>query len=985
MSLVRGFLISFLVVSTPLLVAAGPADSLEFFETRVRPVLARQCYACHTQSKMGNLQVDSRERLLKGGKSGSAIVPGKPEESLLIRAITHADPNLKMPLGSKLKDEEIADLIAWVKIGAPWPEPTSVSRSASKDGEFVIPTEQKIFWSLQPIHKPVLPEVKDQEWVKTPMDRFILTQLEARGLKPAQVADKRTLIRRASFDLVGLPPTPEEVDSFLKDSSPNAFAKVVDRLLASPHYGERWGRHWLDVARYGEDDPRGLSQEKYPNAFRYRDWVIQAFNEDMPYDLFVKAQIAGDLLGGEKGPRQLVGGTGFFGLGPWYYDITVPLQARADERHDRVDVLTRGFLGLTVACARCHDHKFDPISIKDYYALAGVFSSSHYREYPLAPEEVVKAYHQQENKIRDQEAAIQQFLQSQGSQLGEILARKTSRYLVAAWKVLQPEGQTSALGQAAAPASSSPGLRRPSPPRGEGEPSHLTLPSPQEKAGGGEGNTAVRAVAQQEKLDAEVLQRWVRYLTNPRKDHPYLKGWNELVKTGGSLAAAQGVADQVQATILSILDEKKAIEERNRVILEQNKPSKTASMMFLPNGFFTYEEFCPGCSISVEALERDKFVLWTDLFAKEIDGNDPTKKNSGVLLFQDEQLERFLGEEWRVYLQSMRAEVEALKKALPPRYPYLHTLMESDRPADLRIHLRGSPFNLGEEVPRRFLAVLSDGEPVSFQRGSGRLQLAESMARHPLTARVMVNRTWMHHFGQGIVATPSNFGRLGQRPSHPELLEYLAHRLIENGWSMKSLQREILLSAVYQVSSESSEENLAEDPDNRLLWRANRTRLDAEALRDSLLTVAGNLDPAVGGPSNDLTAENRRRTVYGRVSRFRLDSTLALFDFPNPSITSEQRNVTHVPLQKLFFLNSEFMATQAQALANRLRALPGVDDAARIRRAYRILYSRDATEREEQFGVEFLQKDAGEHGAEVSRWQEYAQVLLSANEFLFVD
>jgi len=965
----------FLLPSVLVLKAEPQNDPLEFFETRIRPVLANNCFACHTSSQMGGLQLDSRESLLKGGKSGPAIVPGKPEVSLLVRAVNQTDERLKMPLGGRLKDQEIADLATWVKMGAPWPVMKKAAQPAPQATAYAITAEQKAFWSFQPIHEPALPEVKDTSWVKSPIDRFILARLEAQGLKPVKAADKRTLIRRASFDLTGLPPTPGEVEAFLNDSSPQAFAKVVDRLLASPHYGERWGRYWLDVARYGEDDARGLSQESYPNAFRYRDWVIQAFNEDMPYDLFVKAQIAGDLLE-RKDRDKFLPGLGFFGLGPWYYDITVPLQARADERHDRVDVLTRGFLGLTVACARCHDHKFDPISTKDYYALAGVFSSSQYKEYPLAPELVVNAYHQHQKKIKDQEAAIKQFMQTESRQLGEILARKISRYMLAAWKVLEMQRE-------AQPAPSAAEISHPTSPGvisglsgaiGAGSDESSQPPTPR-----------LEAVAAAEKLDPEILERWVRYLGNSQRDHPYLNAWNDLLKNGGPVDAVKKVADEFQGTVLAIIDEKKSIDERNRVILEQNKPPKNAAMTSLPNGFATYEEFCPGCSISIESLERDKFVLWSDLFAAQIDSNDPAKKAGGVLLFQDEKLDRFLGPEWQSHLQSMRAELESLKKALPAPYPYLHGFGESAHPANLKVHLRGSPFNLGEEVQRRFLAVLSDGEPTPFRKGSGRLELAEAIVNHPLTARVMVNRIWKQHFGQGIVGTPSNFGRLGERPSHPGLLEYLASRFRESHWSIKTMHREIMLSAVYELSSENTPKNFADDPDNRLFWRANRRRLDAEAMRDSLLFVTGSLNSTLGGPSCELDVGNQKRTVYGKVSRFRLNSSLALFDFPNPAITSEQRNVTHVPLQKLFFLNSDLIAAQAQALANRLNALSGADESAKIQRAYQLLFGRNATEAEVRLGIEFLHKSSSPSASPASSWPQYAQVLLSSNEFLFVD
>ena len=926
----------------------------EFFEQRIRPLLANNCYACHTDLKSGGLRMDSRESLLKGGQSGPAVIPGDPEASLLIQAVSYTHSRLKMPLGKpRLKDEEIADFKTWVKMGAPWPESVKVSPPPGK--EFVITEEQRKHWAFQPCHKPDVPEVKDKTWPKSAVDNFILAQLEGNGLKPVRLADKRILIRRAYFDLIGLPPKPEEVDAFLNDHSPEAFAKVVDRLLTSPHYGERWGRHWLDVARYGEDDVRGLQQESYANAWRYRDWVIRAFDDDMPYDLFVKAQIAGDLLDPEN-KKGLIAGTSFFGLGPWYYDLVEPPQARADERHDRVDALTRAFLGLTVGCARCHNHKYDPFSMKDYYALAGVFSSSDYREYALVPESAVAEYQQHQKKIEDLKARIQEFTDTQSKQLGEILAWKTSQYLIPAWKVIK-------------------GLE------------------PPDKA------------AQEQQLDQETLERWVKYLTNPQKDHPYLKPWNDLLARNATPDEVKKVAMDFQAIVLAMLAEKKEIDEENRIILALNKPAKDAGLVHLPNGFVTYEDFCPGCNTAIRPMERNKFLLWRDLFTEENHNEDPTKRDGGVLVYKDEKLDRFLSGEWKGYLDSLRAELETLKKTSPPPYPFLHALADSPKPANLRIHLRGSPYSLGEEVPRRFIAALSEGEPPLFRSGSGRLELAEAIARHPLTARVMVNRLWQHHFGYGIVRTASNFGRLGERPSHPELLEYLTSRFIESGYSTKALHREIMLSATYQLGSDDSPENYTVDPDNRFLWRASRRRLDVEALRDSLLYVTGNLDLAVGGPSADLNDANKRRTVYGKVSRHQLSSLLALFDFPPPSITSEQRNITDVPLQRLFFLNSDFVWQQAGLLVDRLNTEAEPDDSTKIRRAYRLLFGREPKEKEVRLGLEFLrevrtepagkgpvvagtpkppstQADSGERP---SAWQQYAQVLLSSNEFMFLN
>jgi hypothetical protein len=573
--------------------------------------------------------------------------------------------------------------------------------------------KDQAFWAFQPVRQPTLPPVKDATWGRSPLDRFILAQLETKGLRSAPPADKRTLLRRVTFDLIGLPPTPEEIAAFLADDSPTAFARVVEGLLASPHYGERWARHWLDVARYGEDQAHSFRPRLYPDGWRYRDWVVRAFNTDMPYDRFVREQIAGDLLGGPDRAGRLAA-TGFFALGPVYYG-----RATADELDDRVDTLTRGFLALTVSCARCHDHKFDALSTRDYYALAGVFASTDYREYVLTP-------------------------------------------------------------------------------RGD--------------------------------IDKAVQQ----------------------------------------------------------------------------------------------PTDRTK-----------------TKKQ--------------------------------------PRKPVIHALKEG-QPVNLKVHLRGNPAALGEEAPRRFLAVLG-GEARPFRQGSGRLELAQVIAGkdNPLTARVFVNRVWAHHFGRGLVATVDNFGSLGERPTHPELLDHLAARFMAGGWSVKALHREILLSAAYQMSSRHDAKSYKIDPLNRLLWRMNRRRLEVEPWRDALLAVAGNLDRTLGGPSQDLSAvDNRRRTLYAAVSRHDLNPLLRLFDFPDPNLTSGQRAATIVPLQQLFVLNSDFMARQAQGLAARVTAGPGSVQE-RIGRAFLLAYGRPPREREVRLGVKFLA------GAGKGAWEQYAQVLLSANEFAFVD
>jgi mono/diheme cytochrome c family protein/cytochrome c553 len=713
-------------LSLPAAAAADPPSAAagEFFEKSVRPVLATHCFECHGPKKhRGGLRLDSRAALLTGGDTGPAVVPGHPEQSLLIKAL-HYNDEPKMPPKGRLTPREIAALSAWVKQGAPWPETTAVAHAPVRGTGLQITPRDRAFWSFRLVADPPVPAVRDRAWPRKSLDHFILARLEAARLRPAEAADRHTLIRRATFDLTGLPPAPEEVEAFLKDESPDAFAKVVERLLASPHYGERWARHWLDVARYGEDQAHTFQARKYPQGFRYRDWLIRAFNEDMPYDRFVREQIAADLLNG-PGRLENLPALGFFALGPVYYGDPKKL----DQIDDRVDTLTRGFLGLTVACARCHDHKYDPISTKDYYALAGVFASTDYVEVSLEP--------------------------------------------------------------------------------------------------GKEGQPIVAAPA---------------------------KG----------------------------------------------------------------------------------------------------------------------------------------KKKAPPKGPFIHALKEMAKATNLRVHIRGSATTLGEEAPRRFMPILMRDEPPPFTRGSGRLELAEAIATrdNPLTARVIVNRVWQRHFGKGLVRTASNFGALGERPTHPELLDHLATRFVASGWSLKWLHREILLSSTYQLSSRPDARNQEADPENRLLGRASRRRLEVEAWRDAILAASGKLDRAVGGPSGDLASPDyRRRTLYGSVSRHELNPLLRLFDFPDPNITSGERTVTTVPLQQLFVLNSEFMVRNAKALAARLSAA-AKDDAGRIREAFRVLYGRPVTERELKLGLAFLaapEAPAGGSRPALTRWEQYAQVLLSTNEFLYVD
>lgn len=912
----------FICLCFSLCLQAQDAASPDYFEAKVRPILANNCYGCHTDSKMGGLRLDSREDLLKGGSRGPAIVPGDPEKSLMITAVRQTDPKLKMPAGGKLKSEEVDILVAWVKAGAKWPAATATGGAAAPSAAvtYVISPERRKFWSFLPLQNPKPPAVKDPHW-SSDIDRFILANLEKQGLKPAHMASRRDLVRRATLDLTGLPPTPEEIDAFERDKSPDAFAKVVDRLLASPRYGERWGRYWLDVARYGEDDYRSLNPNPrgyfpYANAYLYRDWVIQAVNDDLPYDQFIKAQIAGDLLE-EKDRAKMLPATGFLGLGPWYFDNGAVEVTRADERHDRVDVITRGFLGLTVACARCHDHKYDPIPQTDYYSLAGVFASTEYHEYPQVPKSVLDTYSHLQDEVEKQQKVLQEMQANFATQLAESLALETSNYLQGVWEVTGPEKK--------------------------------------EKA----------TVVEQRKLDYELLDRWITYMAKTTDKYHNKEPWQAMMKKGGTSEEAKKLADDFQEQVVKVMLARRDLNEENEIIADQALPgTKKKKRANKPNEFITNDDFCPGCGLRLKNMPEDQTSFWTEIFQRELkDSEDiaammamgPRMGTPGVLLFRGWGLERRVGASAREQMTSVKADIEQLQKKLQPAYPFVHGVEEAAKPVDLPVSLRGNPYNLGPIVPRHFLSVLSDGPPKPFEHGSGRLELADDIVKQPIAMRVFVNRIWRGHFGTGIVDTPSNFGMTGERPTNPELLEYLASYFVKNGMSAKKLHRAIMLTTVYQLSTEEDKEDAAKDSGNRYYWRANRKRLDAEQLRDSVLMVSGNLDPAMGGPSEDLTPAFTRRTVYGRVSRYKLDQYLQLFDFPTPNISAEKRFTTTVPLQRLFLMNSDFMQVESEQLVKRIAAEP--DNRSRIRKAYLLIYGRAPTEEEIKLGLDYLHSE----------------------------
>ena len=896
------------------------AGSPEFFESKIRPILANNCYGCHTNSAMGGLRLDSLDGLKKGGKRGPALVPGDAEKSLLIAAVRQTGDAPKMPMGGKLKDAEITDITNWVKAGAVWPKSDKPVAATSSDGKYVITAERKNFWSFLPLADPAPPKISDPKWAKTPIDHFVLAEMEKQGLRPVAPATKRDLIRRATIDLTGLVPTPEEISAFEADKSPDAFAKVVDRLLASPHYGEHWGRFWLDVARYGEDDYRSLNPNPrgyrpYPNAWAYRDWVIQAFNDDLPYDQFVKAQLAGDLMDA-KVRYKMLPATGFLGLGPWYYDNGSAEVTRADERHDRVDAVTRGFLGLTVACARCHDHKYDPIPQTDYYALAGVFYNTIYEEYPRAPKKTIEAFLKMEEEMDAKQKELQEEQQNLTTQLSRTLALETSNYLMGVWEVT------------------------------------------------GREKKEVAQVVETRKLDYELLDRWIKYMGKATDKYHYKDEWQAMVKKGGgNQQEAKKLADKFQQDVVEAMLAKNEIDAENKVMFDKDldglKPKKRTDK---PSNFVTNKDFNPGSWLRLESLPEQQNNFWTEIFQRELkDAEDPNAMMAmngrmgtpGVLLFRGWGLESRLGPEDKARLKTMQDDLAAVKKKLDPHYPFIHGVMDSPKPENIKLAIRGNPENLGDVVPRHFLTVFStDKEPAPLTQGSGRLQLAELILKQPIAMRVIVNRVWKEHFGTGITDSPSNFGFGGERPTNPELLDYLASDFVKNGMSIKKLQREIMLSSVYQLSTAMNQADFEKDSGNRYYWRANRKRMEAEEIRDSILEVAGNLDDSLGGPSQDLTPTFLRRTVYGKVSRYKTDEYLKIFDFPPPNISAEKRFTTTVPLQRLFLMNSDFVQVESEALAKRVAAEP--DSRSRIRKMYLLAYGREPSAEEIQIGLDYL-------------------------------
>ncbi len=912
--------------------ASAQTSGVEYFETKIRPLLSAKCQGCHNATtRTAGLDLSSAEGFQKGGDGGPLFDAAKPAESRLLRAVGYQS-SIKMPPTGKLKDEDLAALRQWVDLGAPWPadKAGALKVSAAKPGADL--TEQRKFWSFQPVRKGTPPTVRDRAWAKNPIDAFVLARLETKGLKPAAPADKITLLRRATYDLIGLSPTESETRDFLADTSPQAFARVVDRLLASPRYGERWGRHWMDVARYA--DSTGADEDhRYPHAWRYRDYVIESFNRDLPYDQFVREQIAGDLLPADKPDDVNVRGlvaTGFLALGPKLIAEQDKVKMFYDIVDEQIDVTSRAFLGLTVACARCHDHKFDPISTKDYYSLASIFASSKQLAKlegvvselyfaPLVSKDLADKYEAHQTRIKDKQKDINDLLAAEGTRYRDALTPNLAGYMLAGGRVYR------------------------------------------------DGLTATLA-AEEAHLDVAVVERWATYLKPVTERRSHLEAWYNATPA----MRTQIAADYQKSFIATV--------EFRRQTMDKWKQESAAAK-----------------AAGKEPSPQPKFQPGDDRFYTEV------AAGKGPFALPEKERESLISQEARTRLATLQSELKQLKDSGPPEPPLACAVTEGTV-IEQKVFIRGNPENQGDLVPKRFPVVLAGASQPAITTGSGRRELATWITdpANPLPARVMVNRIWQWHFGDGIVRTPGNFGKAGERPTNPELLDYLAASFVEGGWSVKSMHRLLMLSNAYQMSSLATPDALERDADGALLSRFPPRRLEVEEIRDSLLQLDGTLDLTVGGAllsgrgrDTEFSDErmgmqpdqSKRRTVYLPLRRSNLASVLTLFDFGDATTPGDGRSQTNVAPQALYMMNSEFVAAQARAVATQLLGNTTLDDSGRVNGAWYRILGRPAQSDEVSGALRYLVAFPGKSDGQQGRldaWTSFCRTLIGSNEFLYI-
>jgi hypothetical protein len=919
-----------------LMIAAGcgllygqTAEQVEYFEKNVRPVLASKCQMCHNaKAKTSGLDMSSGAAFFAGGASGSLINVDSPDQSLLLLALRY-EGTLKMPPSGKLKEEEIARLREWIKMGAPWPGvdrnasgKPAVSSGTRKHGSAFTDAEWK-YWAFQPVRKPAAPAVNNASWVQSPVDAFVLRKLEEKGLAPAAPAGKYELLRRVTYDLHGLPPTPQEIRDFVADQSPDAFRKVVDRLLASPRYGEKWGRHWLDVARFA-DSTGNDEDHRYPYAFKYRDYVVEAFNNDLPYNQFVKEQIAGDLLppaGGEGINRRGVIATGFLALGAKAIAQQDKQKMLYDVWDEQLDVMSKAFLGVTLSCARCHDHKFDPLTQKDYYGIVGMFASTKsFRDAethvskllftPLVPKSEFQVYEKAQSVVANKGVDIEIVIDRERHIAQGKLIDQLPAYMMAARKKLDAA----------------------------------------------------------EGLDSRIIKRWIKHFGESEVPRPWLEPFHQ-ADEAGALAVAAKFQESARANLAEWA--KKMARYRvvqRRQIEEKNMLSEQPKLINEKDGFFR-DVFADGGPFGINARMIDSAAT----------------------------------AEGKAELQALRAEQKRLKDALPPE-PEMACAVEDDKPVIQKVLLRGDAGTPGEEAPKTFPLVIAGNDRLVVKEGSGRRELAEwlASAANPLTARVMVNRIWQGHFGEGIVRTPDNFGRMGERPTHPELLDYLAAEFVDKGWSIKEMHRLVLNSSTYRMASSASPEQVKTDGENRLLSRFPRRRLLVEEMRDGMLAISGKLDLKMGGTlqsgfgtdgenSNGRLSispeEQTRRTVYMPLRRANLPALFNLFDFGDATTPNGKRIVTNVAPQALFLMNSKFVSDQAGEVAKAALAESGLDGRQRVERIYLQVLNRPPSGGEVDSALSYAAsfRQRFPKTVELDGWQSLTRILLASNEFIYVD
>jgi mono/diheme cytochrome c family protein len=914
--------------------AAITPEQEKFFEEQVRPLLVTNCLECHGEKKQeSGLRLDSRQAVLEGGDSGErVVVPGDPDRSLLVKAINHVG-DYQMPPKRKLGEQQVGILTDWVRQGAVWP--TAVTTSELKQSPLELAQAHRLnHWAYQPPVRPALPMVQNAPWQMNRVDSFVLAKLEAAELTPSAEADRRTLIRRLAYDLLGLPPAPEEVDAFLADKAPDAYERLVERLLASPRYGERWGRHWLDVARYGDTKGYAFAQERrYPYAYTYRDYVIRALNADLPYDEFILEQLAADRLPGAAEDKSRLAALGFLTTGRKFNN-------RNDDIDDQIDVVSRGLLGITVACARCHDHKFDAVPTEDYYSLYGVFAScAEPAELPLiAPPEDTPDYRKFQEGLDKLKDEVEKFATEKHREFLDQTRRQSADYLA--------------------------------------------------RVAAGDSNALLAKLPfmslDPKDLRPRLLERWRRYLDEHSKgDDPVLGLWHDLLKVPSDAFAEKAA---------SVLEKWQAM------------PLGTASGQCNP---LVQAAFAADVPLTRMDVSRIYGKVFTEVYERWLEAGagaesltalpDDAQQVASTLLGRDsptdipkDDLRQFLNRADRNKYQELTKKVDSYQATSPLAPARAMVVTDIAKPMEPRVLIRGNQARPGKQVPRQFLLVVAGQERQPFSEGSGRLELARAIAspENPLTRRVIANRLWMHHFGEPLAASPSDFGIRSEQPTHPELLDELAMRLLDRDWSLKSLHREIVCSATYRQASLDRPECRAIDPENRLLWRMNRRRLELEAVRDTLLAISGQLDSSMFGRAIELTKSPfpRRRAVYGFIDRQDLPNLFRVFDIASPDSSSPRRPRTTVPQQALFFMNSPFVVEQAQALAARLESIGSGTDDAQIAALYRQVLARSPDRDELAIGRLFLAEAAiSPTNAKLSPWEQYAQLLLLANEAMYID